>query len=291
MLAGSASASWIERIVDREQLLQHGALLRFQTRERFVGFGMHADIALQIGGANQASVERAIGAQQRNLGVCRAIFAEAIDGQQQDVGIKLFGAAPDEAEAAHRLIARQRVAGCGLHVFHVAAKDRGKQSGEELRDRADQILLMANHVRRHLRGRGLKKSCGERLARTRARRKMRGGLGDLICERVEIEHLRIGVNRRNAVLVRLRLHVRENVVALLHLHERIADAGAILAVAGQARAARASDRPSIRCAIRSKRRRQSRSSSRRETSRAVRCARLRLRSNKTPTDAATCGRK
>jgi hypothetical protein len=104
---------------------------------------------------------------------------------------------------------------------------------EELSDWADQILLMAQHVRRHLRRRRLKKSRRERLARTRARRKMRGGLGHLIGERIEIEHLRIGVNRRNAVLIRLGLHVGENVVALLHLHERIADTRPILAIAGQ----------------------------------------------------------
>ncbi len=86
---------------------------------------------------------------------------------------------------------------------------------------------MTNHVRGNLRRSRLEKSGGERLAGARARRKMRGGLGYLICQRVKIQHLRIGVNRRNAVLVRFRLHVGENVVALLHLHQRIAD------VAGQ----------------------------------------------------------
>ena len=153
--------------------------------------------------------------------------------EQHHVGVKLFGAAPDQAEAAHRLVAGQRVAAGGLHVFHVAAEDRGKQAGEKLRDRADQILLVADHVRRNLRWSGLEESGGQRLAGSRARGKMRGGLGGLIRERVEIEHLRIGVDRRDAVLVGFRLHVREDVVALLHLHERVADAGAILAVAGQ----------------------------------------------------------
>ena len=92
---------------------------------------------------------------------------------------------------------------------------------------------MANHVRRNLRGSGLEKSGSERLAWTRARREMRGRLGHLIRQRVKIQNLRIGVNRRNAVLVRFRLHVGKNVVALLHLNERIADARTVLAVAGQ----------------------------------------------------------
>ena len=55
----------------------------------------------------------------------------------------------------------------------------------------------------------------------------------MIRERVEIQNLRIGVDRRNAIFVRFRLHIRENVVALLHLDEGIADARAILSVAGK----------------------------------------------------------
>ena len=62
---------------------------------------------------------------------------------------------------------------------------------------------------------------------------MRSRLSHLIRERVKIEHLGIGVNRRNAVLVRFRLHVGKNVVAFLNLHQRIADARAVLAVAGE----------------------------------------------------------
>jgi len=62
---------------------------------------------------------------------------------------------------------------------------------------------------------------------------MRGWLGHLIGEGIEIEHLRIGVNRRNAVLIRLGLHVGENVVALLHLHQGIADARTVLPIAGK----------------------------------------------------------
>src|SRR6266581_4265361 len=58
----------------------------------------------------------------------------------------------------------------------------------------------------------------------RARRIVRGRLGDLALQRVEIEHLRVGVDRRDAELISLRLHVGQRVVALLHLHERIADA-------------------------------------------------------------------
>ena len=92
---------------------------------------------------------------------------------------------------------------------------------------------MANHVRRNLRRRRLEESRSERLARARARRKMRGRFGHLICERIKIQNLRVGINRRNAVFVGLRLHVGKNVVAFLHLHQRIADAGAILAVTRQ----------------------------------------------------------
>ncbi len=62
---------------------------------------------------------------------------------------------------------------------------------------------------------------------------MRGRLCDLIRQRVEIQNLWVGINRRDAVLVCFRLHVGENVVALLHLHQRIADARAVLPVTGQ----------------------------------------------------------
>src|SRR5271156_4927005 len=92
---------------------------------------------------------------------------------------------------------------------------------------------MLDHVRRNARRSGLKKSCRERLAWTSARGKVRGGLSGLIGDGVEIQNLRIGVDRRDAVFVGLCLHVAEHVVALLHLYERIADAGAILSVAGK----------------------------------------------------------
>ncbi len=220
-------------IVDAEELLQHAALLRLQSRKRFVGFRMHANVALQIGSADGARVEDAVRAKQGNLDIFGAILAEAIDGEQQHVSIKLFGATPDESEAAHGLVARERVAGGGFHVFHVAAENRGEKAGQELRHRADQILLVADHVRRNLRGCRLEESRGERLARARARGKMSGRLSHLIRQGVEIQHLRIGINRRDAVLIRFRLHVGKNVVALLNLHERIADARAVLPIAGQ----------------------------------------------------------
>src|SRR5271156_5047536 len=92
---------------------------------------------------------------------------------------------------------------------------------------------MLDHVRRNARRSGLKKSCRERLAWTSARGKVRGGLSGLIGDGVEIQNLRVGVDRRDAVFVGLCLHVAEHVVALLHLYERIADAGAILSVAGK----------------------------------------------------------
>ena len=92
---------------------------------------------------------------------------------------------------------------------------------------------MANHVWRHLRRGRLEKSRRERLPRACARRKMRRRLRHLIRQRIEVQNLRVGVNRRNAVFVRFRLHVGKNVVALLHLHQRIADARAVLSVAGQ----------------------------------------------------------
>src|SRR5262249_21220547 len=156
---------------------------------------------------------------------------EAIDAEKNHVGVKLLHAPPDEAEAAERLVSRERVAAGSLDIFHVAAEDRGKKSSQELRDRTDELSLVLHHVGRNACGLRLKESRSQRLAWSSARRKMRGGLGHLIGQRIEIEHLWIGVNRRNAVLIRLCLHIGENVVALLHLHQRIADTRAILTVA------------------------------------------------------------
>src|SRR5271163_5106562 len=92
---------------------------------------------------------------------------------------------------------------------------------------------MLDHVRRDTRRSGLKKSRRERLAWTSTCGEMRGGLGGLVGDGVEIQNLRIGVDRWDAVLVSLRLHVAEHVVTLLHLHQRIAHAGAILSIAGK----------------------------------------------------------
>src|SRR6266481_5585323 len=138
-------------IVDGKELLQHAALLRLQTWKRFVRFRVHADVAFQIRGANRASIENALRPEQRNFHVFRAILAEGIYGEQQHIGIKLFGAAPHEAEAAHGLVASERVAGRSLYVLHVSAENRGEKSGQELRHGADQILLVTNHVRGNLR--------------------------------------------------------------------------------------------------------------------------------------------
>src|SRR6267154_2256919 len=126
-----------------------------------------------------------------------------VDGKQHYVRVKLFHAPPNQTKAAERLVAGQRVARRGLHIFHVAAEDGGKEPGQKLCYRADQVLLMAQHVRWHLRRGRLKESRRERLARASAGRKMRGRLGHLIGERIKIEHLRIGINRRNTVFVRL----------------------------------------------------------------------------------------
>src|SRR6266404_7890918 len=67
-----------------------------------------------------------VGAEQRNLRVVRAIFAEHIDRQQQHVGVKLFHAPPDQTKTPERLVARKRVARRGLHILHVAAENGGK---------------------------------------------------------------------------------------------------------------------------------------------------------------------
>src|SRR5712692_4783877 len=91
------------RVVDAEELLQHAALLRLQPWKRFVRFRVHADVALQIGGANAARVEYTIGAEQRNLRVFGAILAEGIHREQQHVRVKLFRAPPNQTEAAHGL--------------------------------------------------------------------------------------------------------------------------------------------------------------------------------------------
>ena len=62
---------------------------------------------------------------------------------------------------------------------------------------------------------------------------MRRRLGRLVRERVKIQHLRIGINRRNPVLVGFRLNVGKRVVAFLDLNQRIAHAWPILAIARQ----------------------------------------------------------
>ncbi len=97
-------------VVDAEQLLQHAALLRLQPRKRFVGFRVHADVALQIGDANRACVEYAVRTEQRNLRIFRPVLAEGIHSEQQYVRVKLFCPPPHQSEAAHGLVARQRVA-------------------------------------------------------------------------------------------------------------------------------------------------------------------------------------
>src|SRR5258708_4582669 len=123
---------------------------------------MHANVALQVRAANAARVEHTVWTKERDLHALRAILTKAVDSEEQHIRVKLFRAPPHEPEAAHSLIARQRVAAGGLHIFHVAAENRGKQAGEKLRDGADQILLMANHVRRNFPGGRLGKSCRKR---------------------------------------------------------------------------------------------------------------------------------
>src|SRR5260221_12909878 len=98
---------------------------------------MDGDVPFQVGDADGARVEHAIGTEQWNLHIFRTIFAEAIDAERDYVGVKLLHAAPDESETAERLIARERVAAGGLDVFHVAAENRGEKPSEELRDGAD----------------------------------------------------------------------------------------------------------------------------------------------------------
>src|SRR5262249_36495231 len=97
-------------IVDAEELLKDSPLLGLKARKCFVSFRMHAYVALQIRTANRARVEHAVRAKQRNLHVFKAVLAEAIDREQQNVRIKLFCAPPDEAETAHGLIAREGIA-------------------------------------------------------------------------------------------------------------------------------------------------------------------------------------
>jgi len=72
------------------------------------------------------------------------------------------------------------------------------------------------------------------LAGLRARGIVRAGLGGLILQRIEIEHFAIGVDRRDAVFVRLDLQIRERVETLLHADQRIAERGTpARSVAGQ----------------------------------------------------------
>src|SRR5713101_5160477 len=103
---------------------------------------MHGNVALQVGDADYVRIEHAVGTEQRDLGVVGTILAEYVDRQQHYVRVKLFHAPPNQTKAAEGLVAGKRVARCGLHVFHVAAKNGGKKPGQELRERTDQILLM-----------------------------------------------------------------------------------------------------------------------------------------------------
>src|SRR5260370_22138863 len=113
---------------------------------------MLAYVALQVRAANDVRIENAIGDEQRNFRVVCAIFTEYIDREQQHVGVELLHAPPDQTETPERLVARERIAGGGLHIFHVAAENRWQKPGEKLRDRTAQVLLIAQHIRRTLRG-------------------------------------------------------------------------------------------------------------------------------------------
>src|SRR6266487_5828368 len=61
-------------IVYGEELLQDAALLGLQSRKRFVRFGMHANVALQIRGANRTRVKQTVGTEERDLRVSRPVF-------------------------------------------------------------------------------------------------------------------------------------------------------------------------------------------------------------------------
>src|SRR5260370_37927332 len=107
---------------------------------------MLAYVALQVRAANDVRIENAIGDEQRNFRVVWAIFTEYIDREQQHVGVELLHAPPDQTETPERLVARERIAGGGLHIFHDAAEDGGKHPGLNLRHLADRILLIAHRV-------------------------------------------------------------------------------------------------------------------------------------------------
>src|SRR5712692_10951132 len=100
---------------------------------------MNGNVALQVGDADYVRIEHAVGTEQRDLGVVGTILAEYVDRQQHYVRVKLFHAPPNQTKAAEGLVAGESVTGRGLHVFHVAAENGGKEPGQELCDRADQI--------------------------------------------------------------------------------------------------------------------------------------------------------
>src|SRR5258708_8423261 len=88
---------------------------------------MHADVALEVGDANHVRIEDSVGTEQWNLRVIRAILAKHVNRQQQDISVKLLHAPPHQTKPAERLVAGERVARRGLHIFHVAAEDCGKK--------------------------------------------------------------------------------------------------------------------------------------------------------------------
>src|SRR5258708_35377938 len=118
---------------------------------------MHADVALEVGDANHVRIEDSVGTEQWNLRVIRAILAKHVNRQQQDISVKLLHAPPHQTKPAERLVAGERVARRGLHIFHVAAEDGGKKPRKKLRHWAYSILLVAQHFRRNLPRRRLEK--------------------------------------------------------------------------------------------------------------------------------------
>jgi len=157
-----------------------------------------------------------------NLRVIRAILAKHVQRQQQDISVKLLHARHTN-QAGERLVAGERVA---RPVF-TSPCCRRRRREKPVRNCATGLLDLAGGA-----------ACPEELAPApvgknpaargwpgaRARENARPAR-HLIGQRIEIEHLRVGVDRRNAVLIRFGLHVGENVVALLHLHQRIATLG------------------------------------------------------------------
>ena len=146
------------RIGIPQQLQQHRALLRPQSRILLVRFRIAEQIPFQIRQANPFRFKCRAGPQQSHFHVLRPVPPETIHRQQHDVRMKEFHAPPHQANAPHGLVPRHRVARRRIVPRHRPAKKRRECASQKLRHRPHQIRRMFRQIRRHFRRLRLEKS-------------------------------------------------------------------------------------------------------------------------------------